>query len=54
MPFEALNAIFAIHQAPTEPGAIAPLAPELGLTVFLTHVVLATLIAGVPRAKRDV
>lgn len=53
LPFQALNAIFATDQARTQ-SVIAPLAPELGLTVFLTYVLLATLAAGVLMTKRDV
>jgi hypothetical protein len=53
LPFQALNAIFATDEARTQ-SVIAPLAPELGLTVFLTYVLLATLAAGVLMTERDV
>lgn len=54
-PFQALNAIFVSPDAVAEdPGSVLPLAPALGLAVFLGYVLLATVGAGVLMTRRDV
>jgi ABC-2 type transport system permease protein len=55
LPFQALNAIFISRDAlADDPGSVVPLAPSLGLAVFLGYVALATAAAGVLMTRRDI
>jgi ABC-2 type transport system permease protein len=54
-PFQALNAMFITQDAlGTDPGSVLPLAPALGLGVFVGYVLLATTGAGVLMTRRDI
>ena len=55
LPFQALNAIHVSElERAGQGGGILPLTPTTGLLVFLGHVALLSLIAGVTMSERDI